>query len=399
MRGTITIHTHSQATMEILKMDHAFTGTRFPWNQKRMEFILNELITKHEKYKTFSKLVEVYIILAEKIGATPRIVENFVKNLGRDFRDLLKVNPNIDRDKAKLRGSNKIFKLYEEYYMLYFEGISSRARSDYEADDGADSEVDIVEMKFEPDDLDSEAPQIVSVVSVSASDGSLEEHRSPTPPPVPRKKKHKSLGRRGIGLVPTHVTVDAANLVEFEDPKPSAVYHTRPTTSSEQGRQDPARSTPTQVQSDLRSVPNASSPVDVTNMPPLAPIEHPPIPPFSHQTLPARFLQNNSSAAGNFTLHSSGLEYAVPDTSGKRPAYASADPGTPSAKKSRKTSIPLVSENLPDGMTEFERRYLQGMDTQNRMLFDIGRELKLLRTGFFAIHSDDIADMVNPNVH
>ena len=69
----------------------------------------------------------------------------------------------------------------------------------------------------------------------------------------------------------------------------------------------------------------------------------------------------------------------------KRPMTSQHDAPQQHTKRSRKSTIPLVSENLPDGMTEFERRYLQSMDTQNQMLAGISHELKLLRTGFFAI--------------
>ena len=125
--------------------------------------------------------------------------------------------------------------------------------------------------------------------------------------------------------------------------------------------------------------------------------------PASAGYIPLHVIQNGSTSPATFTDHqhsaASEMPSCIPGTSNKRPMKTQQDAQQQPSKKSRTSSVPLVAENLPDGMTEFERRYLQSMDTQNKMLSDIGRELKLLRTGFFAIHSDEIADMVNPNMH
>ena len=179
-------------------MDHAFKGTRFPWTPERMEFVLNELVVKHKKYRNYSRLVEVYIILAGKIGATPRIVENFVKNLGRDYRELVRSNPYPDPETSRLRGSNRIFKLYEEYSRLYViqadnDIAGGQITSDIIIDDVVDNDDDddddcqiaeIFDTHVKPEPGDS--PQIVSVISINSatSDCTCEDPPSPTPPPT-----------------------------------------------------------------------------------------------------------------------------------------------------------------------------------------------------------------------
>nr|XP_054753086.1 uncharacterized protein LOC129258872 [Lytechinus pictus] len=421
-------------------LDHAFKGTRFPWTQQRMEFVLNELISRHKKYKAYTKLIDVYIILAEKIGATPRIVENFIKNLGRDYREWMKVNPNCDRDTMTLRGSNIIFKMFEEYNRIYTSEDSSNSYqnklSEYTLDE-QDSLVTIPDGKNEDDDSpqyveiidadlkeepgleeDNAAFQITSVTSIS-SPARSDNPPSPIPPPPPLPRVPKSQGRRSMVTMPVtepspvsalrqHESAGLQDIVAMQQDRDQIAQMTHMNPQSAGNVH-----TPSPVSNSAYA--SATNPGLLSTISSLPSLQHPQFHLPQGQTssqgvgssfIPLHLIQNGGIPPSVYTTQSSGssipsaeVRSTNPGTSNKRPLKTSHDTQPHSSKKSRSSNVPLVAENLPDGMSEFENRYLQALDTQNKMLSDIGRELKLLRTGFFAIHSDDIADMVNPNMH
>ncbi|XP_030851591.1 uncharacterized protein LOC115918962 [Strongylocentrotus purpuratus] len=425
-------------------INHAFKGTRFPWTPERMEFILNELITRHNKYKTYAKLIDVYIILAEKIGATPRIVENFIKNLGRDYREWMKVHPNCDRNKMKLRGSNNVFKMFEEYNRIYLNedppnfplpklmeySLDEQDRLVHipegeDEDDDSPQYIEVIDadMKEEPRDQEEEdSLQITSVMSMSSqarcTGNTNSDPPSPTPPPPPLPRVPKPQGRRSMVTIQAppsasalrqHEPVGLQDVVMIPTDRAHApqLKHVTPRSSG------PSSTTHGHVQSPVAtnvhaSVANQGLLSTISSLPSL--VQHPQFhlpqgsassPGVGSHYIPLHVIQNGSTPHATYTEASvpyEGMPSSNPGTSHKRPMKTPHDAPQHSSKKSRTSNVPLVAENLPEGMSEFENRYLQALDTQNKMLSDIGRELKLLRTGFFAIHSDEIADMVNPNM-
>ncbi|XP_038059254.1 nuclear speckle splicing regulatory protein 1-like isoform X1 [Patiria miniata] len=103
------------------------TGTnRASWKLDKIEILLKILLISHDKYvkaKSSSRVGTFYAEMGEMLGQSGMKVENLMKNLGREYRDMVWQMEESDAQgfpaPARLRGSQKLFCLFQEFARMY----------------------------------------------------------------------------------------------------------------------------------------------------------------------------------------------------------------------------------------------------------------------------------------
>ncbi|XP_022083386.1 uncharacterized protein LOC110975309 [Acanthaster planci] len=113
---------------------------RFVWGSEQVEEFFSLLRNSYGDYlmaKELRRMDEFYDMLGSCIGADGLVVQNFLKKTGRAYRDILLQAETCEEGakppERKLRGSVRVYDLYEEYYQMYYLGSVPRPPEDAEA--------------------------------------------------------------------------------------------------------------------------------------------------------------------------------------------------------------------------------------------------------------------------
>ncbi|XP_030840276.1 uncharacterized protein LOC115923529 [Strongylocentrotus purpuratus] len=98
---------------------------RKAWNLQGIMAVMQEYLSCHDVYKQMKRngtTKGFHKTVADKLSYQENATENLLKNLGREYRDILQhtmVSGTDTRDPV-LRGSTELYLLFEEYQQLYF---------------------------------------------------------------------------------------------------------------------------------------------------------------------------------------------------------------------------------------------------------------------------------------
>ncbi|XP_038052163.1 uncharacterized protein LOC119724917 [Patiria miniata] len=113
---------------------------RFMWGSEQVEEFFNLLRNSYRDYlmaKELRRMDEFYEMLGSCMGTDGLVVQNFLKKIGRSYRDILLQAETCEEGgqlpERKLRGSARIYALYEEYYQMYYLGAVPSRPNDLEA--------------------------------------------------------------------------------------------------------------------------------------------------------------------------------------------------------------------------------------------------------------------------
>ncbi|XP_022110512.1 uncharacterized protein LOC110990040 isoform X2 [Acanthaster planci] len=108
-------------------------SNRASWHLDKIEFLMKILLISHDKYmeaKSNSRVGTFYAEMGGMIGHSGIKVENLLKNLGREYRDMVWQTEENEAQglpvPPRLRGSQKLFSLFEEFAQMY--GIMKERR-------------------------------------------------------------------------------------------------------------------------------------------------------------------------------------------------------------------------------------------------------------------------------
>ena len=87
--------------------------------------LLNLMINSRDKYKKskrFGRMDDFYQTIGDNFEVQGNVVDNFLRNIARDYREVLRnlKTSGIAGEIPKLRGSYEIFRVFEEYYQVYY---------------------------------------------------------------------------------------------------------------------------------------------------------------------------------------------------------------------------------------------------------------------------------------
>ncbi|XP_071790566.1 uncharacterized protein [Asterias amurensis] len=101
-------------------------GKRASWTHDKIELLLKILLASHPKYikaKFNFRVMDFYAEIGQMLSYSGLMVENLLKNLGREYRDILR---QVELEEAvgntprpRLRGSETVFSLFGEFTRLY----------------------------------------------------------------------------------------------------------------------------------------------------------------------------------------------------------------------------------------------------------------------------------------
>ncbi|XP_033640952.1 uncharacterized protein LOC117301160 [Asterias rubens] len=101
-------------------------ASRFLWSLEQVESFFKVLLQSYQDYliaKELRRMDEFYDMIGSCIGASGLIVQNFLKKTGRSYRDIiLQAELCVDGEdvpERKLRGSERVYSLYEQYHQMY----------------------------------------------------------------------------------------------------------------------------------------------------------------------------------------------------------------------------------------------------------------------------------------
>ena len=98
---------------------------RVQWSTDRMIALLHHMIVNHSSFvrsKRYGKMDNFYSEVGSAMGVSGSTIDNFIRNISRDFRNAIKYlkTSGVESEEPKLRGSSELFKVFEEYYELYY---------------------------------------------------------------------------------------------------------------------------------------------------------------------------------------------------------------------------------------------------------------------------------------
>ena len=90
-------------------------------------------IEQFRVYKKNSSVSEYYSFIGAHLGVGGDVIENFLKNIGRDYRDAVRKQcfAGESSEEPKLRGSAMLFALFKGYYSLYYPNSSKTLMTNY----------------------------------------------------------------------------------------------------------------------------------------------------------------------------------------------------------------------------------------------------------------------------
>ena len=102
---------------------------RFVWSVPKMMEMLRLMIKNIEQFRVYKKnssVSEYYSFIGAHLGVGGDVIENFLKNIGRDYRDAVRKQcfAGESSEEPKLRGSAMLFALFKGYYSLYYPNSS-----------------------------------------------------------------------------------------------------------------------------------------------------------------------------------------------------------------------------------------------------------------------------------